>query len=388
MQDYSQLERFGVHYCHPTPACASCVHEVSFYPNGTTEGETHAASLVECNELVVLAIDQALAEAQQRYDECKAEVPEGLWPQIRDPAFFTETNEANNQEGTFDFGAARISLHEIEACASCVHEVSVDTTLTVIKAVVNNAGGTANAGDFTMNVTATNPSQASFAGSAAGTTITLEPGAYSVAETGPAGYAESSSADCSGTIALGESKTCTITNDDISPTLTVIKVVVNGDGGTAIAGGFTMNVTATNPSQASYAGSAVGTTITLEPGAYSVAETGPAGYAESPSADCSGTIALGESKTCTIINDDISPTEAISNLIANIESLALPSGQENALLAKLNVALDSLASGRDNAAVNQLGAFINQVEAQRGKKISDADVDALISAVVTIINSI
>jgi uncharacterized repeat protein (TIGR01451 family) len=44
--------------------------------------------------------------------------------------------------------------------------------------------------------------------------VALDAGAYNVSETGPAGYTQSSSADCIGTIAVGESKTCTITNDD------------------------------------------------------------------------------------------------------------------------------------------------------------------------------
>ena len=43
------------------------------------------------------------------------------------------------------------------------------------------------------------------------------PGAYSVSETGPSGYAASYSADCTGTIAIGETKTCTVTNDDSRP---------------------------------------------------------------------------------------------------------------------------------------------------------------------------
>ena len=42
-------------------------------------------------------------------------------------------------------------------------------------------------------------------------------------------------------------------------------------------------------------------------------------------------------------------------------------------------------SGQYNAAINQLNAFINQVEAQRGKKITDEDADALISAAQRII---
>ena len=51
-------------------------------------------------------------------------------------------------------------------------------------------------------------------------------GVYSVDESGgPSGYAKSLSTDCSGTLALGEVKTCTITNDDIAPQLTVTKTV-------------------------------------------------------------------------------------------------------------------------------------------------------------------
>ena len=92
--------------------------------------------------------------------------------------------------------------------------------LFVIKTVVNDNGGTSAPSDFTINVSATDPSSASFPGDGAGTTITMGTGAYSVAETGPAGYAESQSGDCSGTIREGESKTCIITNDDIAPTPT------------------------------------------------------------------------------------------------------------------------------------------------------------------------
>ena len=61
--------------------------------------------------------------------------------------------------------------------------------------------------------------------------VAVDPGAYSVSE--PAvGYAASFSADCTGTIAIGETKTCTVTNDDIAPKLIVIKHVINDDGGT------------------------------------------------------------------------------------------------------------------------------------------------------------
>ena len=46
--------------------------------------------------------------------------------------------------------------------------------------------------------------------------------------------------------------------------------------------------------------------MTLDAGAYSVNESGGlSGYSKSLSPDCDGSIALGESKTCTIPNHDI-----------------------------------------------------------------------------------
>jgi len=87
--------------------------------------------------------------------------------------------------------------------------------LTVIKNVINDGTGTNDSDDFTMVITATNPSDNNFAGSTApGTTVTIEPGPYSVGETGPLGYTPLFSVDCSGVAIAGQSYTCTITNTD------------------------------------------------------------------------------------------------------------------------------------------------------------------------------
>jgi len=91
------------------------------------------------------------------------------------------------------------------------------TKLTVIKHVINDNSGTDLANNFTINVTGTNVSNSSFPGSETETTITLDPGSYSVDENSFSGYSKTIGADCSGTIAAGETKTCTITNDDIPP---------------------------------------------------------------------------------------------------------------------------------------------------------------------------
>jgi hypothetical protein len=176
----------------------------------------------------------------------------------------------------------------------------------VIKHVVNDNGGTRTAGDFTLSVTGTPANPASFSGAEApGTSVTVDAGSYSVDEGAVSGYTKSLSADCAGTIANGETKTCTITNDDEAAHLTVIKHVVNDNGGTRTAGDFTLSVTATSVNPASFAGAeAPGTPVLLDAGSYSVDEGAVSGYTKSLSTDCAGTIANGETKTCTITNND------------------------------------------------------------------------------------
>ncbi len=66
-------------------------------------------------------------------------------------------------------------------------------------------------------------------------------------------------------------------------------------------------------------------------------------------------------------------------LIPNVVNLSLPDGLENSFLTKLDSAALSLDSGNDRSAANALNAFVNKVEAQRGKKVSDADAESLVS---------
>jgi hypothetical protein len=72
--------------------------------------------------------------------------------------------------------------------------------------------------EFTMNVEGNNPSPSSFPGSSQGTVVTLEPGQHEVTEVAPPTPpgvefdGGTFSADCTGDINAGESKTCTITN--------------------------------------------------------------------------------------------------------------------------------------------------------------------------------
>src|SRR5206468_5019951 len=187
----------------------------------------------------------------------------------------------------------------------------------VVKTVNNTNGGTAVSSNFTMTVTGNSVTpSSSFPGSAGGTTVGLNAGGYSVGESGPAGYAGTYSADCSGTIGVGQTKTCTVSNQDQAGTLTVIKHVVNNYGGTATAGQFTMHITGTNPTTNDFPGSETGVQVVIGAGSFKVSETGPSGYAAAMSG-CSGTMTLGGSATCTITNSDIAPQRLIVKQVVN-----------------------------------------------------------------------
>jgi hypothetical protein len=185
----------------------------------------------------------------------------------------------------------------------------IPTTLTVVKQVVNDNGGHATPADFTITIAGVAAVGGnSFPGSSSGVTKTLRTvGSYTVFESGPAGYAATMSAGCAGSIKPGEHLTCTITNDDVPATLTVVKQVVNDNGGQKTPADFTLTINGvTAQGGNSFAGSATGVTKTLTSvGSYSVSENGVVGYTlKSVSPDCSGTIALGQHKTCTFVNDD------------------------------------------------------------------------------------
>jgi uncharacterized repeat protein (TIGR01451 family) len=190
----------------------------------------------------------------------------------------------------------------------------------VVKDVVNDNGGTKTYADFSFTLDGTNYSFNPTTSPDGERTVTLPTGGtYSVVEpeANTMGYATSYSNCTDLTVVAGQTQTCTITNDDVAPQLTVIKHVITDNGGTHVASDFTMNVTGTNVSDSSFAGSeAPGTTVTLNAGKYSVGESGPDGYEASYSADCTGDITLGDTKTCTITNNDITATlQLIKTLI-------------------------------------------------------------------------
>jgi len=135
----------------------------------------------------------------------------------------------------------------------------------------------------------------------------LSEGSYTITETAKVGWMQSYPSGGSHLLTLvsGETRFGLDFGNYRPPTLTVNKVVVNDDGGTAEVGDFTLRVDGTPVA------SGVPNTVTV--GAHTVSEDDPGtGYSPTIGGHCdsSGNILLasGESKTCTVTNDDVAPT--------------------------------------------------------------------------------
>ena len=123
-------------------------------------------------------------------------------------------------------------------------------------------------------------------GDPAVTGVPVSAGAYDLSESGPAGYAASAWACDGGTqtdddsiaVALGESATCTITNDDVPAHLTLVKEVVNDNGGTAVPSDWTLTATGPDQTISGATGDPEVTDAEVLPGSYEVTESGPAEY--------------------------------------------------------------------------------------------------------------
>lgn len=190
-------------------------------------------------------------------------------------------------------------------------------SITVVKEIINDNGGTAAVETFKYWV---NGATEVFHNVAS----LFDAGSFTLTETNTMGYTQSvwgGSCAEDGTVTLGEgeSGTCTITNDDIAPTITVTKVVNNGTSKTPkTAGQFDIKLTATDVNggdadELTFAGSNAGTQLSFDAGEYSVTEPSHDGYSVTYSDGCSGTATVGGSYSCTVTNTFIEPTVATVN---------------------------------------------------------------------------
>jgi len=75
-----------------------------------------------------------------------------------------------------------------------------------------------------------------------------------------------------------------------------------------------------------------------------------------------------------------SAEDQIDDLIELVESFGLPHGPENSLTTKLQAALAALEVSDTATACACLGAFINECQAQSGKKLTTAQAIQLINS--------
>jgi CSLREA domain-containing protein len=223
-------------------------------------------------------------------------------------------------------GTVTLALADNTSCTITADDIA--PRLTVTTAVTNNNGGTLTAASFNVHVRSGTVDVAGSPkpGSAAGTLYTLTPGTFAVAADAVKGYTLGTSGACgngSVTLALGETKTCSVTADDIAPRLTVINDVVNDSGGTATSDQFDVHVRSggQDVSGSPQPGSTTGTTYTLSAGGYEVAADGVDAYAATIAGDCAAsgaiTLAVGDVKTCRITNDDGAAALAVMTEVVN-----------------------------------------------------------------------
>ncbi len=221
------------------------------------------------------------------------------------PAGYTMTSlTCDNSTG--QVSKVTLGLGENVTCTFVNDDIA--PRLILQKAVVNDNGGTAAPGDWTL--TAAGYDAAS-----------PDAGTYALSESvGPVGYVMTSlicSDDVgvevsSVTLSLGETTTCRFTNNDVAPALTLVKTVVNDNGGTALPAAWTLTAAGYDPASP-------------DAGTYDLSESvGPAGYAMT-SLTCSNstgqvtsvTLGLGENVTCTFVNDDIAPSLRLIKSVVN-----------------------------------------------------------------------
>ncbi|MEK7576509.1 MAG: TasA family protein [Patescibacteria group bacterium] len=164
-------------------------------------------------------------------------------PLVRGTGFSCDGSQVNNTAQT-DSLTADVTFSSIQSRNNLGYLCSPGTTeptgtITIKKIIINDDGGTATSTDFSYFIDSTsvaNHIPKNFA-----------PGTYTVSELGVSGYEATFSGDCDATtvqitIANSENKICTITNDDISPVVNILKIV---DVGNASPTSFTVRVDGT-----------------------------------------------------------------------------------------------------------------------------------------------
>ncbi|MDZ4731572.1 MAG: hypothetical protein SH820_16705, partial [Xanthomonadales bacterium] len=245
------------------------------------------------------------------------------------------------------FGGSNVTLGAGQDVVCTITNNDIPASLTVTKTIVSDNGGTAVVGDFDVSVNAVEVSWPNLNSTTGGTQlVTSSIGTYTLSEANLPGYAEGTwscvnTANANApvavtnggafggsnvTVSAGQDVSCSITNNDDPATLTITKVIVSNNGGTAVVGDFDVSVNAVEVSWSNVNSTTGGTQLVASTaGLYTLSEIDVAGYAEGTwscvdtangnaavavtNAGAFGgsnvTVASGQTVSCTITNDDI-----------------------------------------------------------------------------------
>lgn len=98
------------------------------------------------------------------------------------------------------------------------------------------------------------------------------------------------------------------------------------------------------------------------------------------SVNCTATDNAGNTNSVNVGYTVLTPAEQINDLITAINSFNLNGGTANSLTSKLDNAAKSLGKNNTNAACGQVDAFINQVNALSGNKLTAAQAAELLAS--------
>ena len=198
-------------------------------------------------------------------------------------------------------------------------------SLTLEKVVINDNGGTAVADNWTLTA-AGYDSQSPDAGTydlseVANAGTPAADGSYTLTSLICSDDSGTSVASPTVTLDLGEDVTCTFTNDDDAPSLTLEKVVINDNGGTAVADNWTLTAAgydSQSPDAGTYDLSEVANAGTpAADGSYTLTSLVCSDDSGTSVASPTVTLDLGEDVTCTFTNDDDAPSLTLEKVVIN-----------------------------------------------------------------------
>lgn len=218
------------------------------------------------------------------------------------------------------------------------------STLTLRKQVASAFGTPALPSAWTLTATDGTATVSGPANSPAVTQAAVAPGAWALGETGgPSGY-DPLGWNCSGAAVTDDivevppsaDVVCVLINASITPSLTLVKQVVNGERGRAVPADFELK--ARGPGNAALSGpsgSEFVTDMLLPPGAYIFSEDGPSGYDGEWS--CTGTtwdgttatLDFGENAICTATNTFVGGTLTLRKAVVG-DGPGAPTGPADA----------------------------------------------------------